>query len=717
MKDKLILNEDFDDASDNPSFEQQGWEFVKVKDVVDSNDFTDRYYWYKNKETGKHRFYFSSDVEAGDPDYYDWEEDSDKTAQEWFDSYQLDSDYGSTYDDKGDLYFADSEVEGLTGEALQENVNPRIDLTRYGFKRLPERDFVDDGTTFRMYEYEGLPISYAYSIKYGHFIDGRPDYLPGAKYEVYSKIPGYRSLQILNGEEIVTKDDIEEFKRNISSYMSNYNKEDMPINEDTVKQDGQWVNKGDSGETHGEFRTKKAADAQRKAMFANGFEESLTEDVFTAHKYKYNSEPHRIVVALNWVAKDVRPEHKEYWRVLKNALSKYISQNYSSAEYFEESLTENPDTPTDTSVASRLITAINDEWKTIDLYNSIITELDSQNDAYKDMIPVIQDIVNEENVHVGQLQKTLELISPDTADIAKGEKEAEGQISGGDPSDDKRALVNESYSDDEYDDFELAGIYGGDMIYCPICGKRLEYTEDGDQYCPKCDKSAWSLAQERRKLDRDRKSESVEDETINDLPFNEDDEIESMEWYSTDIKEIPYGRNQKRINNRKLADRDKESVRKPVKENLNDEDAINARTIKGAIDAGTIDKDAIIDYVLNNTPDEMLSGVVDLIDTETESETVSDDLHVDGEEGYENACPCNDAVVSGEDDLVSADIVIPAVEEKVEDGQTVQEVNPLATAVISAVAPAVIDTVVDEILPEDASLTNDDLDEGVLTTI
>lgn len=42
------------------------------------------------------------------------------------------------------------------------------------------------------------------------------------------------------------------------------------LNEDTVKQNGKWVNKGKEG-THGTFKTKKEADAQRKAMFANGY--------------------------------------------------------------------------------------------------------------------------------------------------------------------------------------------------------------------------------------------------------------------------------------------------------------------------------------------------------------------------------------------------------------------------------------------------------------
>lgn len=52
---------------------------------------------------------------------------------------------------------------------------------------------------------------------------------------------------------------------------------DESLNEDTVKQGNKWVNKGKEG-THGKFKTKKAADAQRKAMFANGYKgESLQE--------------------------------------------------------------------------------------------------------------------------------------------------------------------------------------------------------------------------------------------------------------------------------------------------------------------------------------------------------------------------------------------------------------------------------------------------------
>lgn len=45
---------------------------------------------------------------------------------------------------------------------------------------------------------------------------------------------------------------------------------EKPIEEDTVKQGNSWTNKGKEG-THGTFKTKKQADDQRKAMFANEY--------------------------------------------------------------------------------------------------------------------------------------------------------------------------------------------------------------------------------------------------------------------------------------------------------------------------------------------------------------------------------------------------------------------------------------------------------------
>ena len=52
---------------------------------------------------------------------------------------------------------------------------------------------------------------------------------------------------------------------------------DEGLDEDTIKKGNKWVNKGADGE-HGEFKTKKEADAQRKAMFANGYQEDFDDD-------------------------------------------------------------------------------------------------------------------------------------------------------------------------------------------------------------------------------------------------------------------------------------------------------------------------------------------------------------------------------------------------------------------------------------------------------
>ena len=56
------------------------------------------------------------------------------------------------------------------------------------------------------------------------------------------------------------------------------------LEEDTIKQGGKWVNKGKEG-THGTFKTKKEADAQRKAMFAQGYKKGLNEMLDKYHFY------------------------------------------------------------------------------------------------------------------------------------------------------------------------------------------------------------------------------------------------------------------------------------------------------------------------------------------------------------------------------------------------------------------------------------------------
>lgn len=85
---------------------------------------------------------------------------------------------------------------------------------------------------------------------------------------------------------------------------------------------------------------------------------------------------------------------------------------------------ETPDPGMDTGISNLIIKAINDEWNTIAEYNNLIANLGSN----PDMIPVIQDIVAEENTHIGQLQEILLQISPNVQNIEKGELEGIKQL-------------------------------------------------------------------------------------------------------------------------------------------------------------------------------------------------------------------------------------------------------------------------------------------------
>lgn len=99
---------------------------------------------------------------------------------------------------------------------------------------------------------------------------------------------------------------------NVYFYYSEY------LDEDTEKQNGKWVNKGKEG-THGTFKTKKEADAQRKAMFANGYKaESLNEAMS------------------NEVKKSFMDEYKkEYERLYKNPSLMNNSSAYDAMDKFD----------------------------------------------------------------------------------------------------------------------------------------------------------------------------------------------------------------------------------------------------------------------------------------------------------------------------------------------------------------------------------------------
>lgn len=61
------------------------WEFIKGKMIKDSDGFLTSYDWYRNTDSGLNIFMFGED--EADPDYADWETESDTEAEDWFNSY------------------------------------------------------------------------------------------------------------------------------------------------------------------------------------------------------------------------------------------------------------------------------------------------------------------------------------------------------------------------------------------------------------------------------------------------------------------------------------------------------------------------------------------------------------------------------------------------------------------------------------------------------
>lgn len=80
----------------------------------------------------------------------------------------------------------------------------------------------------------------------------------------------------------------------------------------------------------------------------------------------------------------------------------------------------------DLELSGMLINALKEELSTIQMYNVLITNLTT----HVEMKDVILDIISEENKHVGQLQKLLSLISPNTEEIQNGIVEASEQLNG-----------------------------------------------------------------------------------------------------------------------------------------------------------------------------------------------------------------------------------------------------------------------------------------------
>ena len=79
-------------------------------------------------------------------------------------------------------------------------------------------------------------------------------------------------------------------------------------------------------------------------------------------------------------------------------------------------------------LADIIISLINKKWDTVRDLNSLTVNLNET--GYEDYVPVIEEILEEENNHIGKLQHVVEILSPSTVNIDAGKQEAEDIIEG-----------------------------------------------------------------------------------------------------------------------------------------------------------------------------------------------------------------------------------------------------------------------------------------------
>lgn len=109
------------------------WEFIKGKMIKDSDGFLTSYDWYRNTDSGLNIFMFGE--EEADPDYADWETESDAEAEDWFKSY-------NGFNDEEEL--DESVKSSATAEAISKELKDAayklFKTPKWGFESYKEID-------------------------------------------------------------------------------------------------------------------------------------------------------------------------------------------------------------------------------------------------------------------------------------------------------------------------------------------------------------------------------------------------------------------------------------------------------------------------------------------------------------------------------------------------------------------------------------------------
>ena len=280
------------------------------------------------------------------------------------------------------------------------------------------------------------------------------------------------------------------------------------INEDTVKtKDGKWANVGKDGKVDsGKFKTKKKADAQRRAMFANGYKgESLEEDdideietseqEFTSANTSINSA--RLPAIFNMGGVHFNPDT--------------INLDYGGGKF---------DNATDELASKGVTNLVYDPYNRSASHNSeVIKTIKEHGGADTATCSNVLNVIKEPAARTVVIKNIYKLLKPDgvayftvyegtgkgdegptKAGYQLNKKTADyvEEISSVFPSVSRRGKlivaskgsVTEGFDDDWSDTLET----GGEPTYCPDCGVRFVRDEEGDAVCPECNRTPHQIA-------------------------------------------------------------------------------------------------------------------------------------------------------------------------------------------------------------------------------
>ena len=90
-----------------------------------------------------------------------------------------------------------------------------------------------------------------------------------------------------------------------------------------------------------------------------------------------------------------------------------------------EEVIETPET-SDLQVGNLISSMIRTEWDSVDLYNAMLITLEDQNRS--DIIDIVNNIISDHYIHIGQLEKALQLINVNAEDIEDGKDSIEDTV-------------------------------------------------------------------------------------------------------------------------------------------------------------------------------------------------------------------------------------------------------------------------------------------------